>query len=296
MIQSSNFKKWLIFTWERFSPLLYIPFLFLYFIAHYVFSLDKDKYSLSSLLILYVATLMFFFKLRLYDEVKDFENDLRAYPKRPLSRGLLNHSNIYLGITICIISEIIFFSIFGFRGLLAVIIPIIYSLLMFKEFFIRIWIRSHLSLYAITHTFVSCLFSLALLSVLESTYIWNFNLKSLLFAILSWCLFNIFEFGRKTFISSEERINIDSYSKIYGRFGASSQVISMAICAIVLLNFIQSSELTIFYVSVCTTLLITIALIFSKLDKEPLGKIYRAATSAYTASVYLIFIVTNRIS
>lgn len=293
MNKSSNFKKWIIFIWERFSPFSYIPFLSLYFIAHYVFTSSLNKYPLSSSIILYIATLIFFFKLRLYDEVKDFESDLKAYPERPLSRGLLSHSNIYFAIIICIALELFAFSIFGTTGLLAIIIPITYSLLMFKEFFVRKWLRSHLTLYAVTHTAVSSLFSLALLSVLESTYIWNLNVNAYFFALLSWCLFNIFEFGRKTFVSNEEKRNIDSYSKIYGRFGAILLVISMAICSIIILNFINSTEPTVLYVSILTALLSVLALLFTQLNKEPLGKIYRGASSAFIALVYLIFIIIS---
>lgn len=284
-------RKWLTFIWERFPPYTYIPFLFLYFIAHIIFSLGKNNYSLLTFRILYLATLIFFFKLRLYDEVKDFEIDLKIYPNRPLSRGLLNHSSIYFGIFTCIIFEVIIFAMFGLDGLSAIIVSVIYSLIMFKEFFVKKWIRSHLTFYAITHTFVSSLFSLALLSTVQSTYIWNLSFNSYLFALLSWCLFNIFEFGRKTFISSEERRNIDSYSKIYGRFGATLLVISMAICSFVILNILQSNELTTISLSILITLLVTVALLFIKFDKEPLGKIYRGASSIFIALVYLILLL-----
>lgn len=296
MIKVEIVKKWLIFIWERFPPYTYIPFLFLYFIAHIIFSLGKNNYSLFTFLILYLATLIFFFKLRLYDEVKDFESDLKIYPNRPLSRGLLNHSSIYFGIFTCIIFEVIIFATFGLVGLSAIIIPVIYSLIMFKEFFLRKWIRSHLTLYAITHTFVSSLFSLALLSTVQSTYIWNLSFNSYLFVLLSWCLFNIFEFGRKTFITSEEKRNIDSYSKIYGRFGAALLVISMALCSLILISNIQSNQLTILLISILLGLLSITALFFIMLNKQPLGKIYRGISSAFIALVYLIFIVTSKIT
>jgi len=289
-------RKWLIFIWERFPPYTYIPFLFLYFTAHIVFSLGQNNYSLFSLLILNLATLIFFFKLRLYDEVKDFENDLKTYPDRPLSRGLLNHPSIYSGIFTCIIFEFIIFAMFGLVGLSAIIIPVIYSLIMFKEFFVRKWIRSHLTLYAITHTFVSGLFSLALLSTIQSTYIWDLSFNSYLFALLSWCLFNIFEFGRKTFITSEEKRDIDSYSKIYGRFGAALLVISMALCSLILISNIQSNQFTALLISILLGLLSITALLFIIFNKQPLGKIYRGISSTFIALVYLIFIITNKLT
>lgn len=294
MRKVSNITKWGIFIWERFPPYTYFPFMFLYFIAHYVFYKHGDLASISlvKLLVLFLGTLVFFFKLRLYDEIKDYKNDLKAYPNRPLTRGLLTHSDIHAGIYIAILLELIAFSIFGLNGLIAVTVPIMYSLLMFKEFFVRNWIRSHLTFYAISHTLVSTLFSLTLLATLKSTYIWNLDKNSYLFALLSWFLFNIFEFGRKTFISIEERRGVESYSKIYGRFGAILLVVSMIICALFILNNLKlQGRIPITpFISISGLLFSLVALLYATFNKQPLGKIYRGLSSLFIAWVYFIFI------
>jgi len=284
-----NFNKWIIFIWERFPPHTHLPFMTLYFIAHYVFYLNssQESFSIIKLVILFLGTLVFFFKLRLYDELKDYQNDLMAYPN---IRGLLSHKDIYKGIYISILLEILSFSLFGFKGLLTVGIPIIYSLLMFKEFFVRSWIRSHLTFYALTHTLVSALFSLALIATFKSTFIWNLDTDSYLFALLSWCLFNIFEFGRKTFISSEEHKEIESYSKIYGRFGSALLVISMAIISNLILKEISPNNTISIPTFLAILLLSLIALLYTLVNKQPLGKIYRGASFAFIGSVYLVFI------
>lgn len=286
--------KWATFIWERFPPYSYFPFMLLYFAAHYVFYLNDTlvTVSITELLVLFLGTIIFFFKLRLYDEIKDYKNDLKVYPNRPLTRGLLTHRDIQAGICISILLELITFSIFGLNGLIAIIVPITYSLLMFKEFFVRDWIRSHLTLYAISHTLVSTLFSIALLATFKSVYIWNLDKNSYLFALLSWFLFNIFEFGRKTFISSEERRGVDSYSKIYGRFGAILLVVSMAICALFLLNSLslQSSIPITPFISISGLLLSLVALLYATFNKPPIGKIYRGLSSLFIAWVYFIFI------
>ena len=287
-----NFNKWLIFIWERFLPYTHLPFILLYFVAHYIFYLSSSLESILTikLLILFMGTLVFFFKLRLYDELKDYQNDLIVHPNRPLIRGLLSHRDLYKGIYVAIILELISFGIFGFRGLLAVGIPIIYSLLMFKEFFIRSWIRSHLTVYALTHTLVSALFSLALIATFKSSLIWNLNANSYLFALMSWCLFNVFEFGRKTFISSEEHRGIGSYSKIYGRFGATLLVICMAIISKFILDKISPNNSVPIVTSIAILLLSFVALLYAFFNKQPLGKIYRGFSLAFIGFVYAIFI------
>lgn len=297
MIKINNFTKWIILIWERFPPYTYLPFMLLYFAAHYAFYNNDllTSVSIIKLLVLFLGTLIFFFKLRLYDEIKDYENDLKVYPNRPLARGLLSHKNLHTGISASILLEIIAFSVFGFIGLIAIAVPIIYSLLMFKEFFVRNWIRSHLTLYAISHTLVSVFFSLALLAIFRSVYIWNLDKNSYLFALLSWFLFNIFEFGRKTFLSIEERRGVDSYSKIYGRFGAISLVISMAICSMVILNNLKfRSQISITpFISISILLFSLVALLFATLNKPPLGKVYRGLSSLFIAWLYFIFIVVQ---
>lgn len=287
-----NFKRWLIFIWERFPPYTHLPFMLLYVVAHYTFYLSSSQTSIPSikLLILFLGTLIFFFKLRLYDELKDYQNDWIVYPNRPLIRGLLTHKDLYRGIYAAIILEIISFSLFGPRGLLAVVVPIIYSLLMFKEFFIRSWIRSHLTIYALTHTLVSALFSLALIATFKSTFIWNLDTNSYLFALLSWCLFNIFEFGRKTFISSEEQPRIESYSKIYGRFGASLLIVSMATFSALILTWIDHTFINPF---IAVSLLGLVALLYILFNQQPLGKIYRGSSFAFIVSMYTIFIIAH---
>lgn len=290
----NNSNKWLIFIWERFPPFTHFPFMLLYFIAHYVFFLNDSRGNAPTikLLILFLGTIIFFFKLRLYDEIKDYENDKNVHPDRPLVRGLLTHKNIHAGIYACILLELITFSAFGLKGLLAVSVPLIYSFLMFKEFFVKNWIRPHLTLYAVTHTLISALFSLALIAAIKSSFIWNLNSNSYLFALLSWCLFNIFEFGRKTFISDEEQHGVESYSKIYGRFGATLLVISMAACSIFILNKINLYNpipITPF-IKILLLLLSLIALLYIGINKQPLGNIYRASSFAFIGLVYLIFI------
>jgi len=292
---NEHLKKWIIFIWERFPPYVYIPFLMLFFVAHYVFATNNNYsfiYSTKSSILL-VATVLFFFMLRLYDEVKDFESDLKNHPTRPLPRGLVTRSQINIGIVTCIVLELFLFSFFGLRGLAIITLPILYSLLMFKEFFIKKWIRSHVTFYAITHTFVSSLFSLTLLSLLMTTSMWSLNSSVYLFALLSWCLFNIFEFGRKTFISKEEKKNIESYSKIYGRLGASLLTLVMAVCSLWILYYLHSPQFTFSLILLTIILFSIVSFLFIVFDKEPFGKIYRAMSSIFIALFYLIFIVTK---
>jgi hypothetical protein len=289
-------KAWLIFLHERFSPVVYIPFTILLVLSHFII-FKKNVNSYISLLhfsekffLLFTLSVIFFFILRLYDEIKDFETDKINYPQRPLVRKLLIHRELYNAIAICIFIEVFFSSLTGVKTFIGCIIPLLYSLLMYKEFFIKTWIRNHLTLYAITHTFVAYLFSLTLFSLLFKNFPWELPSKVYLLSFVHWFLFNIFEFSRKTFVTAEERKKVESYSNIFGMLGAVMLVVCMAILICIFFFFLISPVS--FSISlVLLFLLVVIGLKFSISDKQFWGKCYRTASFAYIGLIYITIII-----
>lgn len=95
-----------------------------------------------------LGVMLFFFTLRLMDELKDFTKDQIAHPERPLPRGLLTPSAVAT-------------SIYGFVGLMAIygaalLSPAYLGLtvwlwLMYKEFYVGDWLARSPLFYAVTH-------------------------------------------------------------------------------------------------------------------------------------------------
>lgn len=290
--------RWLIFIRERFSPLTYLPMVIVFLAAHYAL-IDqthlKIEITFAAPILLAIGVVAFFLKLRLYDEIKDYEVDLEIHPHRPLQRGLITGSALKRGILLCVGTELVCFGLLGFRPLVGIIIAIAYSLLMYKEFFVRERIRARLTTYAVTHTAVSVLLSLAIYSAISSHFIWQLNSAAYYFALSNWCLFNIFEFGRKTFSLQEEKMSVDSYSKLFGRFGAVSLVIIMAILSLALLSFTpfaQAASFWPFIISASATLGV-LGVAYAVYDKLWQAKIYRIASSAYLVVIYGGLIISS---
>lgn len=228
--------------------------------------------------------------LRLYDEIKDFQVDTIIHPHRPLVRKLLSHRDLHNAIIICIFIEVVISSFFGRQTLLAIGIALLYSLLMFKEFFVKDWIRQHLTFYAITHTFVACLFSLTLFSALTLHSIWTFSPNAYVFVLVNWLVFTLYEFGRKTYVTSEEKIHVDSYSKVFGRVGAVLLVVSMAL--VISLLLFQAASLETFVLSLILLLfLMLLGATFALSNQAYWAKCYRIATLSYIGLLYLSIIV-----
>lgn len=283
--------RWPIFIRERFSPLSYFPMVAVFLATHYALVAQIDpaaKTTLVSSMLLAVGVMAFFFMLRLYDEIKDYETDLKIHPTRPLPRGLVTAAQLKTATLACLITELICFGLLGLQPFIGMIIAIGYSLLMYGEFFASKYIRARLTTYAIIHTAVVVLLSLAIFSALSSHFIWQLSPSVYFFALSNWCLFNIFEFGRKTFSSGEEQHNVDSYSKIFGRFGAVCLVIIMAIISLGLLALTPFAQATLFWPYTILALLIlsTLGIVYAAYNHVAQAKIYRAASSVYLLVVY----------
>lgn len=289
--------RWFQFIRERFDPFSYSVMILAFFGAHYAvyrsFLKQETTSSFGNLLYLIplvLAVFLFFFELRLFDEIKDIESDAIYHPDRPLPRGILGKDDIFRAALIIIILEVLFFSLYGLWALVFAIISIGYSLVMYKEFFISKWLRAHLTTYAMTHTFIVVFVSTAVFSALFNEFSLNISPSLILFSFGGWFLFNIFEFGRKTFSKLEEREGINSYSKIFGRFGAILLVLIMAILNMMFMNgvtnFAVKNTLLLFMIVIAVT-----GFLYAGLDKSYLAKTYRFATSIYIIFAYGSIIV-----
>ena len=297
MERNFKFSKWITFIKERFDPFSHLIMIFVFISAHLL--VISPEFNIQSTLIenifLFLGVTLFYFKLRLYDEVKDYELDVIINKNRPLPRGLLTHQDMYRGMIFCIFFELIIFSVMGVQSLINITIAISYSLLMYKEFFIKKIIRPHLTIYALTHTIVTSILSFAIFSFASKeaflTLIHNKTL--LLFAITNWMLFNIFEFGRKTYSPTEERENVDTYSSLFGATGASLLVLSQSLiavfCTINLKGIHTSFAITGFTVLTFIQLFIAGRYIIKK--NENTARHYRVLSSIYIIVFYCLIIV-----
>lgn len=288
--------KWWKFTCERFDPLSHFIMITLFFGAHYFVADAIGTVTFTSIysLLLFLGTAFFFFKLRLYDEIKDYQTDLIHNPTRPLPRGLLKISDMKFGIKLCLALELLFFAVCSTQGVLGIVIAIGYSLLMYKEFFIGDLIGPRLTTYALTHTVVTVFLSLAIFSSFSHHYIWEQRADFYYFSILSWSLFNIFEFGRKVYQPSEEKVEIDTYSKVWGKWGAVLLVLTQAIGAAYLtlsISTINNSFMLPFQIF-CLGVLLIASIIYLKGSTKTSSKLFRKFSEIYIALIYT-GIITN---
>lgn len=160
-----------------------------------------------------VALTCFSLLIRVMDEFKDYEDDLKNFPGRPLPSGRVYKSDLHVLGWVTVVTAL-FFSCISLITLKAALIVLFYSFLMLKWFFIEKTIRKSLPLALLTHHPVVFLhFGYLLISIGA----WNasFNLKEGLLVMPLLLIFTNWELSRKIRMSNEETA-YTTYSKIWG--------------------------------------------------------------------------------
>lgn len=280
--------RWIQFTSERFPLGSHMAMICLFCLSHQ--ALLKEAIDYQSIIIILIVT-SFFFRLRLFDELKDYQTDIIQNPDRPLPRGLLSEKDLKKALPILVIFELILMAIISIYGIIFMLITTLYSFLMYNEFFLSRHLNNKLTTYAITHTFVTVLLSLTLFSALHSSF--HLQLDFVLFSLSTWPLFNIFEFTRKTFASSEEK-SVQTYSNVWGKKGAIALSISQAFIHLYLISFISSIGL--FKIIILSTPLFFMSLFaiaYLIHDSIQSAKIYRLFSALYIVLFFMLFLATT---
>src|SRR3989344_1764095 len=98
-------------------------------------SLVRTTFSISFIPILLILFL-YFLRIRMYDDLKDHQIDIKLKPHRPLPRGLVTRNEILTTTYFLLILEIIIIIFTDIRLIIPYSLIIIFSLITFNEFFI----------------------------------------------------------------------------------------------------------------------------------------------------------------
>lgn len=213
------------------------PFLIIIFTTAAVifssFTVAASEFSFGKAsVIAFITSLLFMFHIRLFDELKDFEHDLKYYPDRPVSRGLMSIGEIR-NLAVCVIAIEVLINLLDPVGvLLLFFIALCYSLIARKEFFVRKWLRDHFFTYNLVHYVQMSLLLIYFYSLAGATLwppsrllIFHFFFTNFTLILLEW--------ARKMRPRFEENESRDTYSARLGIVG-----VSIAFAAIVATTFL----------------------------------------------------------
>ena len=248
---TQNIKNFKIYLNERFPLGKNSFFVLIFTLSGYIFTgllynskiikpnflkeIDIIPMPWYKLLPLFIIIFMFFFQLRITDEFKDYEEDLKYRPYRPVQRGIISLKALgKIGIATIII-QIILAHVINPKLIYFMLLVWIYMFLMTKEFFIKNWLTERILIYALSHVVIMIFVTLVI--VKGTGYILQDHFLETLYLLLEKYKKNIFigliplfalnylngivlEIGRKTRKADEEEHGVQTYSKLWGRKNA----------------------------------------------------------------------------
>ncbi len=212
-------KKYLIYLSERFPLQSHIPIIAIFSFSAICYSLMADGASnfieAGNFVMAFALTFGLFLLLRISDEFKDYEEDKKFRKYLPVPRGLLTLNHLkFLAALIFVVHLIILIT--NPQFILIYIVCLVYMALMYKEFFIKRWLKQNQLAYVLSHMAI-----IPLVDLVASSAHWSFGGISPPTA-LGWffavSFFNgiLMEIGRKIKLPEHEEKGVLSYSKLWG--------------------------------------------------------------------------------
>lgn len=309
-----NFK---IYTDERFPVVKNSIFVLIFVFSAYIFSglvftggfagMEVPLVKGYTVAGIFIIVFLIFFQLRISDEFKDYEEDLKYRSYRPVQRGIISLKELRnIGIVTIIIQLTLSF-IINFKMIFLLVAVWIYMFLMAKEFFVKEWLKSRMVLYALSHVVIMVLIAFIPVygmlndfnesSVLASYGNGNpsifFEWKLWSFYLISYLNGIVLEIGRKTRREDEEEFGVETYSKMWGKKKA-SYILSglyMAEYILVLSGLFQLLDKDMFFISasiLTLILLITIYFTVTFFKRNLSGKIVETFSGIWIISSYIM--------
>ncbi len=216
--------RWWVYQRERFPVVSYGLLLA-------VFSLSALTYSTlaraqarwpqpGAFLVAAVCAFLFFLELRIFDEWKDYEDDLRYRPYRAVPRGLVTLSELRTLWAVAAVIQLAFVIWWDVRLAPLLIAVWGYMGLMGKEFFVRDWLRAHPFSYLWSHMLILPLIYLFVTACDPGME------GAARRTGIAWFLFAgffngvVMEIGRKIRAPQDEERGVETYTALWGRRNA----------------------------------------------------------------------------
>jgi len=224
-------KKWYTYQKERFPIVVYGIYIFCIVFAvfcfsnylagsmyenikNYAFSVNPKVYELNyiKLVPMFLTAFLQFLMIRIVDEFKDYEEDSKYRPYRPVPRGLITLKELKILFIICILLQFFITLIFNPTGIIYLIFLWIFFLIFSKDFFIKKFLDKHMLINVFLDELLMPILALYLSSYIY--YIDYSNIWSILLVlyIISWLV----EVARKIRAKEDEEEGVKTYTAVFG--------------------------------------------------------------------------------
>jgi len=288
----STANRWWIYQRERF-PVIAHGILIAAFSSCavlYAAQLTHTRPAPAAFLAAFITSFLYFLQLRIADEFKDFEEDARYRPYRPVPRGLVKLSELH--------SLFIFTAAIQLVVTLALHPPLIifllitwaYLTLMSVEFFARDWLKRRPITYLWTHMLIMPLVDLHATAFqwMPDPGVTEKPIVGLAFFLIA-SFFNgiVIEVGRKLRQPAEEEPGVPTYSKLWGQRTAATVWLA---CIFATTTFAALAATRIDHLNFVLGILavpLILAIILATRFRQTTAKTYETASGIWTILLYL---------
>lgn len=214
--------RWWTYQRERFPVFAHAPVILAFSLSAVAYSaLLRGAVSLPGwkpCLVAFANSFLSFLQLRLADEFKDFDEDAKYRPYRPVPRGLIRLRELARLWAGCMALQLALSLWLAPRLVILLGITWIYLALMTKEFFARRWLKARPVVYMVSHMAI-----MPLVDFYATACDWvpahRFYPPHGLIWFLLVSLFNgmVVEIGRKIRVPQDEERGVETYSFLWGR-------------------------------------------------------------------------------
>jgi 4-hydroxybenzoate polyprenyltransferase len=214
--------RWWVYQRERFPVFAHAPVILAFSLSAISYSaLLRGATSLPGwkpCFVAFLSSLLTFFQLRIADEFKDFEEDSRYRPYRPVPRGLVTLRQLAWVWAACMAIQLLMALWLSPHLVVLLVATWIYLGLMTREFFAKRWLKARPVVYMVSHMAI-----MPLVDFYAAACDWvplgRLKPAPGLMWFLLVSLFNgmVIEIGRKIRVPEDEEKGVETYSFLWGR-------------------------------------------------------------------------------
>jgi 4-hydroxybenzoate polyprenyltransferase len=219
--------RWWIYQRERFPVLGHGPLIAAFSFSAVCFSAllrgQSELPSLRTCLVAFGTAFLFFLQLRIADEFKDFDEDSRYRPYRPVPRGLVRLRELAGVFVLAALLQLGLALWLEPSLLLLLVLTWTYLALMSKEFFVAEWLKKRHILYMLSHMAIIPLVDFYATACdwwpapAEGPGLTHSAPRGLIwFVVVSYFNGLVIEIGRKVRGPQDEEVGVNTYSVLWG--------------------------------------------------------------------------------
>ena len=275
-------KKWYTYQKERFPVATYGMYIFSIVFGTFCFAIDKTyNPNWIMLLPMFAVAFLQFLMVRIVDEFKDYEEDAKYRPYRPVPRGLVTLKELGILGGICAAVQVGITAILNLKGLIFLGLVWLFFGVMSKSFFIKKLVDKHILLEVTLDELL-----MPVLVLYLSTFVTSISVKLIPFLILSYLGSWIVEIARKVRCKEDEEEGVKTYTAVFGIPVATMIVVILEALIMIMQSIILGTKFIIPVIALYVLINIPNILFIIKQNKK-LAKIVVLLANIYLIIAYI---------